>query len=280
MRLSDKIKNISECLKSKSNSPQPMHKNSNSLILMKSFLNKADSKTPSTGSTPNANVRQVADSYAATKGIKLNHNIPVEPINTERATKIAHAYEAMPHTPNDPHVKKAYSALINETKDQFHHIMKNGLKISKMTPGMPNPYPTSKHMMDDIQNNNHLWYFPTEAGYGSGETKGHPLETQSVPDHEGKPMLANDMFRVVHDYFGHAKEGNGFGPKGEEAAWKHHSQMFSPDAQRALTSETRGQNSWVNFHPSVAEHNKTNPGQTKFAAQKAGLLPDWAMDQK
>ena len=226
----------------------------------------------------NQNIRDVADSYAASKGIKLNHNIPMQPVNEGRAKKIARAYEAMPHTPHHPETKSAYKALINETKEQFDHIMNNGLKISKITDGK-NPYPTSKHMFDDLKNNNHLWYYPTESGFGSGaDTSDHPL-LQHVTDHQGKPMIANDMFRIVHDYFGHAKEGNGFGPKGEDHAWKHHVQMYSPEAQRALTSETRMQNSTVNFG-SNGEWNRKNPQQTKFADQKAVIAPDWVMDQK
>jgi len=61
------------------------------------------------------------------------------------------------------------------------------------------------------------------------------------------------MFRAVHDYFGHAVHRNQFGPIGEETAWAAHSQMFSPLARIAMSSETRGQNSLVNYSPLNAE---------------------------
>jgi hypothetical protein len=80
------------------------------------------------------------------------------------------------------------------------------------------------------------------------------------------------VFRAVHDYFGHAKEGVGFGPRGEENAWRQHSAMYSDAARPAMTSETRGQNSWVNFGPH-GEANRANPEDTHYAEQKAGLLP-------
>jgi hypothetical protein len=220
-------------------------------------------------------IRAVADAYAQTKGIKLNHDLPKAEVNADRSGKIAQAYHAMPHTPHDPNTKQAYHALINETADQFKHMAASGLKVSPIKAGSANPYQTSKDMLNDVHANNHLWYYPTDQGFGSGEQgSDHPM-LQTVQTHQG-PMVANDVFRIVHDYFGHAKEGNGFGPKGEEGAWQHHMQMYSPAAQQALTSETRGQNSWVNFGPH-ADHNRQNPHKTIYADQKAGLLPEWAL---
>ena len=228
----------------------------------------------------NDKVRGIADSYAAQKGIKLQHGIAPVKVNEDRAAKIAQAYDQMPHQPNHPAVKRAYGALIGETLDQFKHLKNNGLKISRIEPGMANPYKTSKDAHDDVKNNNHLWYFPTESGFGSNESiaHDHPMLAQTGETHNGKPLLANDVFRIVHDYFGHAKEGHGFGPMGEENAYQNHMQMYSPEAQKALTTETRGQNSWVNFGPH-GKHNRANPNQTVYADQKAGLMPDWTMEK-
>jgi hypothetical protein len=58
-----------------------------------------------------------------------------------------------------------------------------------------------------------------------------------------------EQFRAVHDLFGHGVYGNEFGPKGEELAFGAHSQMYSPLARIALATETRGQNSVVNYTP-------------------------------
>jgi hypothetical protein len=83
----------------------------------------------------------------------------------------------------------------------------------------------------------------------------------------------------VHDYFGHITEGVGFRADGEENTWRKHAAMFTPLARRALTTETRGQNSWVNYGP-YAEFNKTaNGGDTQYAPQKVGLLPEWASEE-
>ncbi len=224
----------------------------------------------------NEQVRQVADQYAQSKGLKLNHNIPPAKVDPQNAKKIADAYHGAKHEPQNPHVQQAYKALIGETNDQFKHMLANGLQVSKIQPGAPNPYKSSKDLFHDIKNNNHIAYFPTDQGFGSGDqASDHPMLQPTEHMHEGKPMLANDVFRIVHDYFGHAKEGNGFGPNGEEGAWQHHMQMYSPLAQKALTAETRGQNSWVNFGPH-GEANRKNPGNTVYADQKATILPDHA----
>ena len=143
---------------------------------------------------------------------------------------------------------------------------------------MSNPYPTSKAMIEDVAKNKHLWYYPTEQGFGSmgaDQTKHPMLQVTDLLDDEGKPMLANDVFRAVHDYQRHYKGNNKFGATGEERAYQQHKRMFSPEAVKALTTETRGQNSWVNYGP-FGEANRANPANTTYADQKAGLLPDWA----
>ena len=72
---------------------------------------------------------------------------------------------------------------------------------------------------------------------------------------DGVELLANDLFRVVHDVFAHAKEGHQFGPAGEEKAWLEHYGMFSPLARPALAAETRGQTCWMYFGPHLRDTN-------------------------
>jgi hypothetical protein len=199
-------------------------------------------------------------------------------INPKVSAKIADAYSALQHSPDNPAVQKAYNALINETVQQYKDMQNEGLKISKIKEGMQNPYPTSKALIEDVAKNKHLWYYPTEIGYGAsgmGDLKHPMLRATDVLDNDGKPMLANDVFRAVHDYQGHYKGGNKFGALGEEKAYQQHRRTFSPEATKALTTETRGQNSWVNYGP-YGEANRTNPASTVYAEQKAALLPDWA----
>ncbi|HEY0751562.1 MAG TPA: hypothetical protein VGD26_10415 [Chitinophagaceae bacterium] len=228
---------------------------------------------------PEGTPLRLAQDYAREKGLTISsrEDIVTAKVKPAVSAKVAEAFAQMKHDPNNPKVAKAYEALIRETEDQFKALEKAGLKISKMEPGMDNPYKNSAALVDDITKNKHMWYYPTEQGFGSGgDFSDHPLfkETKVLaPD--GKPMKGNDLFRVVHDYFGHAKDGNKFGATGEERAYLAHKEMYSPEARKALASETRGQNSWVNYGP-AGEANRANPGSTTYADQKAGLLPDWA----
>jgi hypothetical protein len=72
------------------------------------------------------------------------------------------------------------------------------------------------------------------------------------------------MFRAVHDVFGHAATGRAFDPHGEEAAFRSHYAMFSPQARPAMATETRGQNSVNNFG---------GLPKGEFAEQKVVTLP-------
>jgi hypothetical protein len=151
-------------------------------------------------------------------------------------------------------------------------------------PGRSDPYGNPRNAILDVTRNNHLWIFPTEDGFGGSETadvdiSGTPMLQPTRFKISGKTALANDLFRAVHDYFGHIAEGVGFRADGEENTWRKHAAMFTPLARRALTTETRGQNSWVNFGPK-AEFNRTaNGADTQYAPQKVGLLPEWASEE-
>lgn len=198
-------------------------------------------------------------------------------INPQHGREIADGYDALEHKPNDPKVKQAYDALISETKQQFKDIQAQGLKLTRVSDGGQNPYANSKEMHDDIENNHHLSYFPTEAGFGSdGDPKSdHPLMQETEFEHAGKKLLANDLFRIVHDINGHHHgDKSSFGPKGEHQAYLTHKQAYSKTAGRALFTETAGQNNWVNFSQSHGERNRKDPANTVFAEQKAGLFPD------
>ena len=71
------------------------------------------------------------------------------------------------------------------------------------------------------------------------------------------------------------RTGNGFRAEGEENAWRSHAAMYSPLARGAMTSETRGQNSWVNFGPYAAANKHASAADTHYADQKIGLMPKW-----
>jgi GNAT superfamily N-acetyltransferase len=147
---------------------------------------------------------------------------------------------------------------------------------------MEDPYlKTPRLAVQDVIENNHLWVFPTEQGFGSIDVdlSKHPMLRPTGVTVDGRKLVANDVFRIVHDYFGHLKDGNGFRAGGEENAWRSHSAMYSPLARGAMTTETRGQNSWLNYGPHGEKNRTAKSADTVYAAQKAGLMPQWVVEE-
>lgn len=172
---------------------------------------------------PSDRVRSEAEEYTREAGIPYHPDTTNATVNVPRAKDIAKWYDAAKHTPNDPAVKASYDALKKETLAQFKFLEKKGIKIEPWT-REGQPYADSKEMHADAQNNKHLWFFQ-----GGDIPSDHPLAAKAP----GTDYTYNDVFRAVHDYFGHAKEGTGFGPRGEENAWRSHSQMYSEEARPA-----------------------------------------------
>ena len=237
----------------------------------------------------NKNIIDLANKYIAKKGLAAPEDTEIRRLNTEYSKAMADVYEAAKDTPLDEDVQKAYKALAKESKEQFE-VLKKGGYIVELWDGANEPYKNSTEMVEDLKDNKHLYVFSTEEGFGeTGITPQNRRENPMLADSgykdaNGKKLLLNDLFRFVHDAFGHGKLGNSFGPVGEENAWYVHSQMFSPDARRAMTSETRGQNSWVNFGPQLRNKDGSLPkmgdknyvplSKRDFAPQKNFLFPD------
>ena len=226
-------------------------------------------------------IRQVARDYAKTAGIDYSPPTLYKKVDPDLGTRISHAYENMAHVPDHPLVKAAYDALKQETLAQYRAAKAAGLKMEFYPDHTKDPYHSQPRLMsEDVNQNNHMYVYPTNAGFGTGEQpEGHennPLLGDSGERWNGQPVMFNDLFRAVHDYYGHVKEGLGFRGDGEENAWRSHSAMYSPLARIALGAETRGQNSLLNYGPN-GEHNRSaSTEDTIFSPQKLGILPVWA----
>jgi hypothetical protein len=226
--------------------------------------------------------RQVAEATAGRSVTPAEQAKTITPEQKATQQQIARDYEKLPDNDlKNPLVQKAYSDLNREVVKQYNALPIKvdawaDKKGNKWTPRGGEPYKSSQEMRDDILNNNHLYVFTTSKGQFGPEgvdMTGHPLlENTGIKSDNGYPMLANDVLRAVHDYYAHLLSPTEFGPKGEEAAWKNHvATINSPMARWALTSETRRQNSWVNFGDHVDPN--SSPKDRPFARQKAALLP-------
>lgn len=138
----------------------------------------------------------------------------------------------------------AYGQFADQVVDQYREMLAD----VSVTFVDDNPYEDASELFADIRRGSF-------AVYKTTADQRHPL----------LGCQTNDLFRAVHDFYGHWGTRRGFDRHGEEAAWVRHSQLFTGLARRAMTTETRGQNSafiWVN-------------GGREFPEQKAILLPDW-----
>jgi len=205
---------------------------------------------PTASAKGNADLQNVGAAYRASAGLTHAPLPPAERVNPAAARSMSAAYEALQSSPNAPETKAAYARFVSETRAQADALKNAGYSWSFVD---KDPYPNSAAMLKDLRDNKHINVFRT-----SGE--GHPLMTNTE----------NDEFRAVHDILGHGTGGHSFGPLGEENAYRQHSALYSPEAQRALATETRGQNSWFNFGP----HAHLPVRERPFAEQKAALFPE------
>lgn len=234
---------------------------------------------------PSKQARDLASSYMKSERRSYRPPRVYTDVNVARAAKIANEYEVMTHEPRNKKVATSYRSLIAETLRQYEVVKRAGLKIDVIRfEKTGDPYAASPRLVQiDVRDNNHLWLLPTDAALGYGALdpayEDSPLlrpVDEVIDDYQ---LVVNDIFRIVHDYFGHVKEGVGFRARGEENAWRCHAAMYSRPALGALTSELRGQNSWLNYGPHGDTNRTASAIDTVFAIPKIGLMPEWTWDR-
>lgn len=231
------------------------------------------------------------------------------PTSPERQQWIGQAHEAgvKAHMQNDPAYKAAVYAswlknrpeIIQQSGAQnYDQLMKAAYgQVAKETgqqfKAIPNKVrmygPDEAAQMDYLTRAARLGKRPAEfmrERLGEGKPfnifkdvdNPHPYLAERDPQ---TGMNQNEQFRAVHDYFGHLgpKKPNTFGPQGEENAWLAHRQMYSPLAEPAMTSETRGANSWVNYvDPENIARRRQGQHTVNYAENQPVLLPAEASD--
>lgn len=208
--------------------------------------------------------RDVANRAAlAARGQPYDFNAPMPVSSLQRQAGIGRAYQAaVDEAPGYKHatferigemmpevVERAKAQNLDQLTEAAYRQL--GDEVSQQFDRLPlrlryhdgaGEYASPNAMMQDVLANGNLNVF-------SG---GEPHEFLSRVD-PATGLSENEKFRAVHDYMGHVVPGSMFGAPGEEVAYAAHSQTLSPLAQLALLSETRGQNSWVNYSPANAE---------------------------
>lgn len=153
--------------------------------------------------------------------------------------------------------RASYDALTTAVVDQWNLLVAQGFSINPWH-AAGEPYASSAAMRADLRVK-WLWYLPTAQAGDLPDVApgvGHPMAEYVLVDAHPcahghmtqRVMLLNDVFRAVHDAFGHGG-GATFGPVGERKAWAAHRQTLPQAAHLALWNETTGQNLWTNYGP-------------------------------
>ena len=243
------------------------------------------------GSGPIPEIVQAAVNYAAQNDIPFGRQARYVEVDENLGTRISQAYAEMEDAPTDPKVQEAYQSLIQQTEAQFQALEDAGYRFyfydETNDPYDGNPF----NAMRELRSNKTMAVFQTTPeGYGPEGTtfmvEANPLLKDSgrrwsfgSMDGPTRPVLVNDIFRAVHDTFGHGLEGAGFRARGEENAWQAHRKLYTGPAVGALTTETRGQNSYLNFGPNGVTNQTARVEDTVFAPQKIGLMPNFTWSE-
>lgn len=189
---------------------------------------------------------------------RYNHQVDVVAFD---AYKAAEAYHRMEHTPSNPKVAESYALFKRELLREW--LLINEQVICEFTDD-DKTYPSSKAMLEDV-NDGHLYTLKTTLAHKFSSS--HPM--LEPVNWQGQQLVFNDIFRAVHDVYGHYRAQSSFSLEGEKQAWLTHRTMFPKKALLALWCETRGQAAWTNCwanHPTLPL--KDRP----FAQQKAGAV--------
>lgn len=263
----------------------------------KTVLGTTPAKVYSTGDVGDVAVaRALADRYRKQNGVQDSRLMTLLPVDPDYMKRIADAQQRAVHAPGDAAVAKAYRALIDETKAMFQSL--GDLEVIAWD-GAGAPYDSPASMLADIANGK-LTMRLSDDMFGPGaDNPGHPLNAASgYKTTDGRVLTNNDLFRVVHDVFGHGQSGFRDDARGAYNAYHEHARLLSPEARRALATETLAQRAWQEFGQHLRRRDGTVPRETdvdyladkykEFAEQKAFLLPEdmvsadpgWALADK
>lgn len=169
--------------------------------------------------------------------------------------------------PADAATLASYDEFKKDILSQYDAVRKAGLEVFAWEgegepyhrPGDPIWSPNSNEMRRRVEAEGKFFFFMTENGFGAegaGESTKHPLlEMSPATTSDGKPMLYNDVFRVVHDAVAHINGEFSFSTRGEYNAMLAHASTLPREAWPALFAETFGQNAVYELTGKFAEQN-------------------------
>jgi hypothetical protein len=182
--------------------------------------------------------------------------------------QVADHFVAQPAFQLDDALRRSYERLKTESLRQFEAILDAGIRVEPwLAPGQP--YAGSGELCERVRATGTLYVFLTRNGHGPRPDAGpHPLRGLSGVRLGGVELAHNDVFRAVHDVFGHVMFGNSMGPAGEFRATFCHLAMYSDDVHPVLFAEQISQICWFFFGP----HLRTADGRLPVRGEP-GWIP-------
>lgn len=212
------------------------------------FVEKDDSHL---AHTPIKAIQMLRQNYCDQHGIPPRQRIPH--LTSADDIAAARVYEQGEHQPDHPKIQRSYRVFRQHVAQQWDMLTAAGYRFEPWHGETEQPYANSAEMLSDLRDHKRLYYFRTEVSQDSEGAlpPDHPMAkpvTVTMPDGSRRRMVANDVFRAVHDAIAHS-EGHQFGPYGEKRAWWTHRSSLPSEARLALWNETRAQNAWTNAGP-------------------------------
>jgi hypothetical protein len=218
------------------------------------------------------------------------------PLRTQRCTldetycrEVAEYYEHAPELAHDIRLDQLYDLLQKENLKQYQVVLDADIVVRPWA-GDGQPYRSNRHLTEQVCATGTLYVYLTRTGFGPAPPTGrHPMQAPAGISAEDVELCHNDVFRVVHDVFGHIMLGNSFGIRGELAATYGHLSMYPEEVLPVLFTEQIGQICWFFFGPHLADRAGRlprpgdpaylPPARRPYSKQKVFLFPQRFVDE-
>jgi hypothetical protein len=212
-------------------------------------------------------------------------------VDEEFCREVADHFDRQPRFAWSADLSRRYALLRAENRRQFEAIEDAGVRVEPWL-GDGQPYQGSRHLYDSVRETGTLYVFLTREGHGPARRRDprhrpaeptHPMRVPSGVVRGGVEFDHNDVFRAVHDMFGHVMSGNTMGPVGEFRATYCHLAMYSAAVHPVLFSEQVSQICWFFYGPHLRtasgrlpdrdEPGWIPPAERPYAEQKVFSCP-------
>lgn len=165
----------------------------------------------------------------------------------------ADRFERQPRVAWDRALARRYRQLQRETRELYDVVLDAGVVVEPwLGPGQP--YRDSAELVREVRETGTLRVFLTRDGHGPPGSNGfHPMREPAGVEAGGVELTHNDLFRAVHDAFGHVMLGHGFGPAGELSAAYCQMALLSEPARSVAFAEQVAQTCWFFYGPHLRD---------------------------